>query len=146
MARGVAAPAPVRFAEKIDIDEATGCWLWNAATYPNGYARFWDGADILGHRWSYAHFVGPIPDGMDLDHVRERGCRHRHCVNPDHLEPVSRRENLLRGDTLPAQQVARRRCPRGHAYSPENTRIDRRGSRHCRACDSNGATGRKRGA
>lgn len=142
MSRGIAAPAPERFTEKLVIDEATGCWLWSGGRLRNGYGRFWDGREWLAHRWSYEFFVGPIPEGLDIDHVRERGCVHRHCVNPDHLEPVTRRVNLARGDTIIAAQIGRTRCPRGHPYTAKNTRMEH-GSRHCRACDSNGATGRK---
>jgi hypothetical protein len=82
-----------RFAKKVEVADS-GCWLWTASTNEGGYGHFWRGPDdwMVAHRFSYEHFVGPIPEGLDLDHL----CRVRHCVNPEHLEPVTRRENLRR--------------------------------------------------
>lgn len=85
------------FLSHVQVDE-NGCWLWTGATSPQGYGRFnaglrEDARNVLAHRWSYEHHVGPIPDGLDLDHL----CRVRHCVNPEHLEPVTRQENVQRG-------------------------------------------------
>lgn len=87
-----------RFEKKFSVDE-NGCWVWNAALNNEGYGLFqvmyfgkW--GMRLAHRLSYEVLVGPIPDGLDLDHL----CRVRRCVNPHHLEPVTRRENALRGD------------------------------------------------
>jgi hypothetical protein len=79
--------------------DPSGCWLWGGALYPNGYgktAREHYGTQ-LAHRVIWLASGREIPEGMDLDHVYDRGCRHRHCVNPDHLEPVSRAVNLQRG-------------------------------------------------
>lgn len=74
-----------------------GCWLWTASLTHNGYGKFWvDGAVVRAHRWIYEQLVGPIPDGLHLDHVHERGCRSRRCVNPAHLEPVTNEENQRR--------------------------------------------------
>lgn len=111
-------------------EDASGCWLWGGATMHNGYGQFrYRTRLIAAHRASYLMFVGPIPEGLDLDHL----CRRRNCVNPAHLEPVTRRENLLRGDTITARNAAVTRCPRGHAYDALNTYVrpnDRR--RVCR--------------
>jgi hypothetical protein len=79
-----------------------GCWLWTAHVNPRtGYVQFRiggrSGKMVLAHRWSYEHFVGPIPDGLQIDHL----CRVRHCVNPSHLEPVTARENRLRQPVSP---------------------------------------------
>jgi hypothetical protein len=105
------------------------CWLWTAAPY-DGYGRLKvDGGMVLTHRFSYDLQVGPIPDGLQLDHL----CRVTLCVNPYHLEPVTHRENTMRGATFPARQAAKTHCPQGHEYSPENTKVYR-GSRYCRAC------------
>lgn len=83
-----------RFFKRLD----EGCFNWTGATDPNGYGRFWfNGKMEYAHRWAFVHLGGgTIPDGYDLDHL----CRNRRCTRPDHLEPVTRRENLLRGETL----------------------------------------------
>src|SRR5690349_9784178 len=82
------------------------------------------------HRVAYERLVGPIPDGLALDHL----CRVRHCINPDHLEPVTWRENILRGASEVARLAARTACSKGHEFTPENTRINN-GARACRRCD-----------
>lgn len=117
------------------VDKSDGCWLWTGALTHDGYGRFRLGYDhVMAHRWAYEHEVGPIPDGLVLDHVKARGCQHRHCVRPDHLEPVTVEENTLRGDTLPAANVVKTHCPSGHPYDEANT--IRRGTRRvCRACE-----------
>lgn len=120
---------PERFWSKVEKTE--NCWLWTASRGTAGYGQFYlDGRMRLSHRVAYEGLVGPIPGGLHLDHL----CRIRHCVNPEHLEPVTCRENLLRGETLNASQILRTRCPQGHRYSLENT-IVYRGSRYCRTCD-----------
>ena len=81
-----------RFHTKYVVDGSTGCWVWQAET-TNGYGRFKASKKKhRAHRWAYISLVGPIPANLDLDHL----CRNRSCVNPKHLEPVTRRENLLR--------------------------------------------------
>ena len=75
------------------VDES-GCWLWQGYKNPKGYGIAGHNGKICrAHRVMYEELVGPIPEGLDIDHL----CRVRHCVNPDHLEPVTRRENILRG-------------------------------------------------
>ena len=86
-----------RFFSYVDKDGPGGCWLWTGLLYPHGYAQFTvAGRNVSGHRWSYEHHFGPIPEGLSIDHVHARGCRHRHCVNPDHLEAVTQAENNRR--------------------------------------------------
>lgn len=120
---------------KVSVEVETGCWLWTGGLYPNGYAAISvNGRVRLAHRVAYQLLVGAIPDGLDLDHVRARGCRHRHCINPDHLEPVTRRENLMRGDTIVAANAAKTHCLRGHPFNSANTEIQGDGARKCRRC------------
>lgn len=115
-------PLAVRCEEKIDRDTNTGCWLWTAAVDKDpGYGRIWDGHRMAhAHRVVYELNVGPIPDGLELDHL----CRVRHCVNPAHLEPVTHAENVRRG----AGGVLKQTCPQGHALLGEV------GERRCEIC------------
>lgn len=102
-----------------------GCWLWNGAVQSRGYGSVGDGGRThLAHRWVYERLVGPIPDGLTIDHL----CRVKRCVNPDHLEPVTAAVNLRRW----ADGITH--CPRGHAYDDVNTYVNPRGERQCRAC------------
>lgn len=119
-----------RFMEKVCIGE-TGCGFWTAGTNEKGYGQFRvNGRTVKAHRWAYEYFIGPIPDGLQLDHL----CRNRSCVNPAHLEPVTSRENILRGDTLAASQIKRTHCPQGHPYVGENLYTESDGRRRCRTC------------
>lgn len=127
----------IRIMEKVSPEPNSGCWLWTGAICSGGYARI--GADgwrtnrtLLVHRVLYELMRGPIPEGFEIDHL----CRVRSCVNPDHLEPVTKIENLRRGTWLGSggrSQSAKTHCPRGHAYSPENT-YAHRGRRGCLEC------------
>lgn len=116
------------------VERTESCWLWAGAT--NGhpklpYPQFWDGTrSVYAHRWAYAHWVGPIPEGQQVDHVRERGCTSSLCVNPAHLEAVPQAVNLDRSRPDPIEF-----CKRGHPQTEENTRRDRQGRRKgCRVC------------
>jgi len=112
----------------------SGCWLWTGSVNEHGYARVRpSGAPraVLGHRFAYAALVGPIPEGLVCDHL----CRTRSCVNPLHLEPVSNRENILRGECRAAMNAVATTCAHGHAFTEENTLIRSDGAgRECRAC------------
>lgn len=119
---------------------AWGCWPYQGPL-TDGYGRLWlDGANQLAHRISYQELVGAIPEGLQLDHL----CRNRACVNPDHLEPVTVRENVLRGEGPTAVAARRERCPRGHEL-----RERRRGTaiqRFCAECQNAAALKRARRA
>lgn len=104
-----------RFADRLEFPDS-GCWLWTRGVSRAGYGLFHVDGESYAHRWSFKAFNGTIPDGLEIDHT----CRVRHCVNPDHLEAVSHAVNVARGMAGSAQR-ARMECPRGHAYTPENT-------------------------
>jgi len=115
------------------VDKTDGCWLWKGSLSTLGYARWrLDGRQQGAHRIAYEALVGPVPEGLELDHL----CRVRHCVNPAHLEPVTHRDNVLRGTSFIAENAAKTHCPQGHEYTPENTyRIPSDPTRrYCRAC------------
>jgi hypothetical protein len=119
----------LRLAAKIQIDPS-GCWLWIAAKDTHGYGRFWDGERLLmAHRVTHENRFGPIPTGLQSDHL----CRVRACVNPDHIEPVTPKENTLRGNGPSAIAARKTHCIHGHEFSTNNTRVYR-GKRHCRTC------------
>lgn len=114
------------------VDKTDDCWNWTAGTW-KGYGSFRvsEGKRRVAHRWLYEQLVGKIPDGLELDHL----CRNRGCVNPEHLEPVTRSENLMRSPLVTDRhRPTLTHCIHGHEYTPENTRTYRN-RRHCRACD-----------
>lgn len=119
------------FWTKVDFGEGVnGCWLWTGAR-TGGYGVFgFDGGTVVAHRAAFYLCVGPIDQGLELDHL----CRVRRCVNPEHLEPVTRRENLRRSPlALPAKNALKTECKHGHAFTEENTYIGKNG-RNCRKC------------
>lgn len=90
---------------------------------------------VLVHRFVYELLRAPIPDGLELDHL----CRNHPCVNPAHLEPVTHRENMMRGETFGAVNAAKTHCDNGHEFNTANTRLVRRGRsirRECRPCNT----------
>lgn len=126
-------PNPVgRFWAGIDPCRTDGCWIWlGSLTKPGGYPIFAaEGKTQLVHRWAYRQFVGAIPEGYELDHVKARGCQNRSCVCIDHLEPVTTAENARRGSW-----ATKTHCKNGHPFSAENTRYYD-GGRYCRQCDA----------
>ncbi len=127
-----------RFLSKIIIQEL-GCWEWQGALTEKGYGIFWDGSiNVSAHRYSYEWFNNCklpkyIAGGLQIDHL----CRNRRCVNPDHLELVTQRENLKRGNTgwyLKLKQTSKTHCPQGHPYNKENTYITPNNKRQCKIC------------
>lgn len=108
-----------------------GCWIWLGGLNGAGYGRI--NKNQRAHRKVYEHLVGPIPKGLELDHL----CRIRSCVNPAHLEPVTHGENLERGvNTAIHLERNRTHCPRGHPYEPWNLvpSVLKKGRRDCLIC------------
>ena len=119
------------------VNKAEACWLWTAAKFPTGYGKFrFNGETSYAHRVAYELFVGPIPAAMTIDHVWARGCSSRLCVNPDHLEAVTLRENIVRGSGPSALNSRKTHCFIGHPLSGDNLRVNLNGSRVCRTCSS----------
>ena len=107
-------------------NRSTECWEWTASRKPSGYGRFSiQGNDYPAHRVAYHLTHGSVPLELDLDHL----CRNRACVNPMHLEPVTRRVNLRRGNG-----TGRTSCPQGHPYVTGNIYMERTGTKKCRTC------------
>lgn len=123
-------PAIERFRERfVKVD---GCWEWTGAKQAYGYGRFGlggrGGKVVLAHRFAYEQYVGPIPDGMTIDHL----CRNTSCVNPGHMEPVTREVNARRGNP----HAGKTHCDKGHELTPENVYVSpsRPTVRDCREC------------
>jgi hypothetical protein len=130
------------FWRHVDKNGPGGCWLWTGALDSNGYGRFgtWFGDDhrtVGAHVYAYLISVGPIPDGLELDHVYDRGCHHKHCCNPLHLEPVTHSENVRRAWAVGGRYSSKTHCPQGHEYNAENTlyRGPNKRKRFCRVCN-----------
>ena len=123
-----------RLTERADVVERghdTSCWISNRARMSNGYTRMYHSGKLwLTHRLSYEAHRGPIPDGLVIDHL----CRQRACINPDHLEPVTMRINLIRGEGFIGQQSRRTHCIHDHPLAGENLYVSPRGTRHCQTC------------
>jgi hypothetical protein len=117
-----------RLLNNVAQDPETGCWEWLGGKHPNGYGLVYGRKKTYrAHRISYLWFKGDIlADG--LDHL----CRNRPCINPDHLEPVSVRVNVLRGEGITAVAARKTHCPQGHEYGAP--RQD--GKRYCRPCQA----------
>ena len=116
-------PVITRFGQQ--INKTSTCWLWTGHLDADGYGKIKvQGKTIRVHRFSYERHIGPIPDGLEIDHL----CRVRNCVNPGHLEPVTTKENQSRGVS------ARTHCKRGHRFTLENTKYYPDNRRGCRTC------------
>lgn len=112
------------------IELKNTCWEWNKSLR-RGYGRIKQDGKMLGaHRVVYEHLVGKIPNGMILDHV----CRNRSCVNPQHLEIVSNKENILRGNGPTALNAKKKNCNKGHPLNGVNL-VVRYSKRYCKECE-----------
>lgn len=132
--------AEERFWLKVDKNGPGGCWLWTGHIYDAGYGCFKAGGQVSAHRFAYELLVGPIPEGLVLDHIKKNGCTSRACVKAvadeyglAHLEPVTNQENTLRGEMMKVN-LSKTHCPNGHEYVGYNVIICKNGSRQCRAC------------
>ncbi len=126
-----------RLLSKIRVNPETGCWEWTARLFQGtGYAQFkitvavGKSENRYGHRVAYELLVGPIPDGLFLDHL----CRNKKCINPQHLEPVTARTNALRGFGSAANNARKTHCKNGHPLSGDNLYHDHAATRQCRIC------------
>lgn len=129
-------PVIDRVLRKCMTDE-NGCWIFQGYLF-KGYGQVTLSAEegrALTHHVTYKHFIGPIPEGLELDHL----CRVPACCNPWHLEPVTHAENLRRAEPYGLRVAAfkaKTHCRNGHEYTAVNTRINANGRRRCRACSA----------
>jgi hypothetical protein len=132
---GTAARIPnVRFMAQVEQQD-DGCWIWMGPRVrtPSGAqygSTTYGGRTIAAHRVAWMLFRGPVPPGLELDHL----CRVTRCCNPLHLEPVTHRENVRRGMGEAGVNARKTHCIRGHEFTPENTIVQCGGKRACRAC------------
>jgi hypothetical protein len=135
---GIPGRDPVeRFTEKIAyVDSDTGCVVWGGATNSKGYGLFgWGGKgkNVLAHRWASEHLGGVVPEeGLLAMHK----CKNRKCVNPEHLEFVTAKQHVGRGDSPPGFNSRATSCIHGHALSGSNLRIRSDGRRVCIECNN----------
>lgn len=130
---------PARLFDKVSPEPMSGCWLWTGTVSNNGYGLLmvrrdipgkWRQRKVLAHRAVYEASRDLIPNGLTLDHL----CRNRLCVNPDHLEPVTLVENVMRGMSPLAIKARQTHCIHGHELRGVNLYVTRDGRRKCRAC------------
>jgi hypothetical protein len=117
------------------VNKTEGCWLWLGGKSVAGYGQIRiDSKNRTAHRVAYRLVKGEIPKGLQLDHL----CRVRHCVNPEHLEAVTLKENVLRGEGITAEFKKATHCIHGHPFNKENTLFYQRRTlieRRCITCN-----------
>lgn len=112
-------------------DPQTGCWEWMSTLNQSGYGKVtYRYKQMLAHRAMYGLVRGPIPNGLGLDHL----CRNTRCINPDHLEAVTQKENVMRGNSFMAARSRQTHCVHGHPLDSINTQVRSNGRRRCLAC------------
>jgi hypothetical protein len=131
-----------RFEAKYAVDPITGCWMWTASLQSRGYSAF---GRSTGHKWSYTHFVGPVPDGYQVNHKCHdwcvpkcdlgNKCPHRRCVNPEHLAAVPPIDNVMSPGSMSLAKLnsEKTHCQHGHELSGYNLML-KNGKRQCREC------------
>jgi hypothetical protein len=128
-------PAEERYWAFVEVAGPDDCWPWKGSLNPDGYGRFTAAPgqrpkQSAAHRFGYEFQRGPIPRGLVIDHL----CRNKRCQNAAHLEPVTHRENVLRGIGPTAMKARQDRCVNGHPYEPANFYTSKTGFRICRTC------------
>lgn len=113
------------------VDKTEGCWNWTGCIASRGYGDYEvRGQRFLAHRIAYTAIAGEIPSGLVIDHL----CRNRRCVNPAHMEPVTNKENILRGVSPTSINARKVFCPQGHLLSTETKCNGGHWQRFCRPC------------
>lgn len=131
VSRSVDVPGP-KFWSRVDFLSPGGCWKWTGSVDGSGYGQARHDARLMrAHRITYLSLIGPLPEGLVLDHL----CRNILCCNPDHLEAVTQAENVRRGHGGKHWRE-KTHCPRGHSYSGDNLYTNTKGHRFCRKCKS----------
>jgi hypothetical protein len=110
------------------VTESGDCLEWNGVIDRHGYGRY---NKQLAHRFAYQYITEDLDNNLQIDHL----CRNRRCVNPEHMEQVTSKENTLRGTGITANFAKTTHCPQGHIYDEANTYYTPSGSRTCRACN-----------
>lgn len=124
-----------RFRLKVRINKKTQCWEWQGALkakpgLPYGFFSH-NGKNRLAHRVSYEWWVGNISSELEINHK----CNNPSCCNPEHLEQVTRHENLMKSNGITAKNARKTHCPQGHPLSGDNLQINNQGRRTCRTCN-----------
>jgi len=115
-----------------NIEKTDSCWNWKASLFKNGYGQFSDNyKKWYAHRFSYQLLKGELIEGLTIDHL----CRNRACVNPEHLEQVTKKVNNLRGEGFCAKEARQTHCIHGHEFNEDNTYWEGN-KRHCRPCNT----------
>lgn len=135
-------PLHARITEKIVVGEH-GCWLWQGSVFASGYGQIRVGGRQgklrRVHVVAYEEWIGPVPEGLELDHYRfPAACAGPLCTNPEHVRPETHRTNSLRSSSPWAINARKTHCGRGHEFTPSNTYIKRSGTRECRTCKRSG--------
>lgn len=133
-------PFPDNVWDRVEVGHPLGCWLWSGSRDTHGYGRVNTPIGGVAHRVVYTLLVGPIPEGLTIDHL----CRNPPCVNPDHVEPVEHAENIARGYGVSVINAAKTHCVNGHRLTDDNVYVREGRWRECKTCRR--AVDRKRDA